>query len=173
LTASRADTLASFAAYTRALPDLAVPMRAELNPPPWELGHIGWFQEYRIARNSERSLGERADPDAPRRASGREGADALYNSSHVPRGTRWQLPLPDAATTCGDLSVQLDESLALLLHATAEDAGLYFFRLALLHEDMHHEPALYKAHGLGIAIDNPRWRAPPGFQCRSPGRALG
>ena len=43
LVASRADTLATFAAYERALPDLQVPLRDDLNPPLWELGHVGWF----------------------------------------------------------------------------------------------------------------------------------
>src|SRR5690606_15213069 len=38
LQASRADTLATFAACESALPDLRVPLRAELNPPLWELG---------------------------------------------------------------------------------------------------------------------------------------
>ncbi|HQR55627.1 MAG TPA: hypothetical protein PLW72_06525, partial [Burkholderiaceae bacterium] len=37
LTASRADTLATFALYERALPGCSVPLRAELNPPLWEL----------------------------------------------------------------------------------------------------------------------------------------
>lgn len=161
LTASRADTLATFEAYARALPDFAVPPRAEFNPPLWELGHIGWFQEYWIARNPERSLGERADPDATRRAPRRAGADALYNSSRVPHDSRWQLPLPDATATRDDLAAQFDESLVLLRQAGADDAGLYFFRLALLHEDMHHEAALYMAQGLGMAIDDPRWRARP------------
>jgi len=161
LDASRADTLATFAAYELALPDLAVPRSAEFNPPLWELGHIGWFQEYWIARNPECALGERADPDAQRRAPWRAGADTLYNSSRVPHGTRWQLPLPDAASTRDDLAVQLDATLTLLQEAGTDDAGLYFFRLALLHEDMHHEAALYMAHGLGIAIEDPRWRARP------------
>lgn len=75
--ASRADTLATFGAYRRALPGLQVPLRAELNPPLWELGHIGWFQEFWIASNLERALGERANPDVARRRPGRAGADAL------------------------------------------------------------------------------------------------
>jgi hypothetical protein len=161
LTASRAETLATFEAYARALPDLAVPKRAEFNPPLWELGHIGWFQEHWIARNPERSLGERADPDVARCVPLRAGADALYNSSQVPHDSRWHLPLPDATATRDDLAAQLDESLALLRQAGADDAGLYFFRLALLHEDMHHEAALYMAQGLGIAIEDPRWQARP------------
>ncbi len=159
LSASRADTLATFAACERALPGLQVPQRPELNPPLWELGHIGWFQEYWIARYPERTRGDRADPDAPRRRPQRAGADALYNSSQVAHDTRWQLPLPDADATRDDLARQLETSLALLAAAAGDDEALYFFRLALLHEDMHHEAALYMAHGLGVPIDDARWHA--------------
>ena len=161
LVASRADTLSTFAAYQRAWPDLRVPLRAELNPPLWELGHIGWFQEYWIARNPERTRGERADPEAPRPGPLRSGADALYNSSQVPHDTRWQLLLPGAGATQDDLASQLNSSLALLRQAGSTDAELYFFRLALLHEDMHHEAALYMARSLGIPIEDRRWRAQP------------
>jgi ergothioneine biosynthesis protein EgtB len=156
---ARADTLASFAAYERALPGLAVPLRAELNPPLWELGHIGWFQEFWISRNPERLSGDRANADASRTSARRVGADALYDSSRVPHDSRWQLPLPDAEATRDDLARQLDDTLDLLRQCGAADDALYFFRLALLHEDMHHEAALYMARGLGIAIDDARWRA--------------
>jgi len=159
LVASRADTLAIFAAYERAPCALQVPLRPELNPPLWELGHIGWFQEYWVARNRQRDAGVHADPDAARQPPHRAAADALYNSSLVPHDSRWQLELPDAAATREDLARQLDETLALLRRAQANDDALYFFRLALLHEDMHHEAALYMARGLGIAVDDARWRA--------------
>jgi gamma-glutamyl hercynylcysteine S-oxide synthase len=39
---------------------------AELNPPLWELGHIGWFQERWIARNLQRLRGSACDPHASR-----------------------------------------------------------------------------------------------------------
>lgn len=162
LAASRADTLATFAAYAAALPGLAVPLRAEINPPLWELGHIGWFQEFWVARNPERARGARANPATPRL---RPGADALYDSSHVPHDSRWQLPLPDATATHAMLAAQLDETLALLRAAGDGDGGgddaLYFFRLALLHEDMHHEAALYMARGLGVPIADARWQPKP------------
>ncbi|MBW8843860.1 MAG: ergothioneine biosynthesis protein EgtB [Burkholderiales bacterium] len=158
LAASRADTLATFAAYEWALPDLTVPLHADINPPLWELGHVGWFQEFWIARNPERGRGARANPEAPRL---RPGADAFYDSSHVPHDSRWQLPLPNAAATLDALAGQLQETLALLREAGGDDDALYFFRLALLHEDMHHEAALYMARGLGIAVADPRWQARP------------
>ena len=159
LQASRADTLATFALYEQALPALRVPLRPELNPPLWELGHIGWFQEYWIARNPALDVGARADPETPRRAPLRAEADALYNSSRVAHDSRWKLALPDAEATRGDLARQLEQNLALLQQAENTEDALYFFRLALLHEDMHHEAALYMARGLGIAIDDERWRA--------------
>lgn len=162
LRASRCDTLATFSSYEQALPDLTVPRQRELNPPLWELGHIGWFQEFWLARNPVRRQGAAADPDRPRQPALQTDADALYDSSQVPHDTRWTLPLPDAERTRAALARQLDGTLALLREGDGkddDDAALYFFRLALLHEDMHHEAALYMARALGIAIDDVRWQA--------------
>ena len=159
LQASRRDTLATFAVFEQALPGLRVPQRSDLNPPLWELGHIGWFQEYWLGRNPLRQQGHAADPNVPRHPPRRPDADALYDSSNVPHETRWALPLPDAAGTRAELHQQLADTLALLSEAGEDDDALYFFRLALLHEDMHHEAALYMAQALGIAIDDARWQA--------------
>lgn len=156
LQAARADTLRTFAAYQRALTDLQVLYRPDLNPPLWELGHIGWFQEWWLARNSQRHLGAAADPDARRLAGGRAQADALYNSSRVPHASRWSLPLPTPDATRDDLALQLSQTLALLQGACG-DAALYFFRLALLHEDMHHEAAVYMAQTLALDLEDARW----------------
>jgi len=161
LVASRRDTLSTFEVFEQRLESLAVPQRESLNPPVWELGHIGWFQEFWLARNPERHLGARADPEVPRLAGVRARCDELYNSSTVPHATRWTLPLPAAADTRADLEHQLGSTLALLRETGDGDAALYFFRLALLHEDMHHEAALYMAQSLGVPIDDPRWQATP------------
>jgi ergothioneine biosynthesis protein EgtB len=161
LEASRRDTLATFAVCERALDGLRVPVRAELNPPLWELGHIGWFQERWVARNPSLRAGHRADPGVARRVGLRADADRLYDSSHVAHDLRWSLPLPDARTTRAELALQLEVTLALLDRSEMSDDALYFFRLALLHEDMHHEAALYMAQGLGVAMDDPRWQARP------------
>ena len=161
LRASRADTLATFAAVERSAGGLRVPVRASINPPLWELGHLGWFQEFWVGRNPQRALGAAADPDAPRDPGARANADALYDSSRVAHATRWSLPLPDAAGTRADLARQLDRTVALLGDAGDDDAALYFFRLVLAHEDMHHEAALYTAQHLGIAIDDARWQPAP------------
>jgi len=167
LQAARADTLRTFAAYERALPGLQVPCRPDINPPLWELGHIGWFQEWWLARNPERARGPAADPEAARPDGVRAGADALYNSSRVAHPTRWTLALPSPAATRDDLARQLEQSIALLEGAQG-DAALYFHRLALLHEDMHHEAAVYMAQTLGFELDDERWLPRPLQQPRRP-----
>ena len=158
LQASRRDTLARFDDCRRALEDLQVPKWPTLNPPVWELGHIGWFQEFWVARNPQRGRGVRADPFAARARGVRKDADALYDSSLVPHAARWSLPLPDAAATRVDLARQLAATLDLLRETPHEDDALYFYRLALLHEDMHHEAALYMAQALALPIDQARWQ---------------
>ena len=160
LQASRADTLATFAAFERAgrIASHAVPYHQTINPPLWELGHLGWFQDFWVTRNPDRARGATADPDAPRLAGVRVDEDALYDSSRVAHATRASLPLPDAAGTRDDLARRLDRTLA-ALDGTDDDTSLYFHRLVLAHEDMHHEAALYTARHLGIALDgDPRWR---------------
>ena len=159
LEASREDTLATFTVVERSLEHLTIPQRETLNPSLWELGHVGWFQEFWITRNVQRCAGAAADPAAPRLIGVRAQADALYDSSQVPHATRWSLPLPDAAATRGDLASQIEGKLERLRDAGGDDASLYFFRLALLHEDMHHEAALYMAQSLGVAINDARWQA--------------
>ena len=168
LSASRRDTLATFAVFEQGLPGLAVPQLAELNPPLWELGHIGWFADHWLARNPVRGQGAAADPDLPRSPARRADADALYDSSHVPHESRWTLPLPTPDATRADLAQQLADTLALLDSLGSRNASnasnasaLYFFRLALLHEDMHHEAALYTAQHLGLPVTDPRWQAAP------------
>jgi iron(II)-dependent oxidoreductase len=151
--ASRARTLALIDAYAAALGDgLAVPYSTQLNPPLWELGHIGWFQEYWLTRNPQSALGHQADPTCPRTESLLPQADALYNSSRVTHTSRWQLPLPDLAATKRYLGDTLASTLALLANSPNDDVALYFYRLALFHEDMHSEAAVYMAQALGLAL---------------------
>ncbi len=159
LCASRADTLATFDVYAQALGEaLQVPVDPSLNPPLWELGHIGWFQAWWTLRNPQRLRGHLADPAAPRMP---QPADALYDSSRVPHTTRWALPLPDARTLQAEMAEQLQACLAQLSDGRETPEALYFHRLALLHEDMHHEAALYMAQALGLPVADPRWQPQP------------
>jgi iron(II)-dependent oxidoreductase len=155
LLVARARTLRLFAAYEAALgTELRVPCAPELNLPLWELGHVGWFADWWIARNPQRHLGTQADPDVPRTQPHQpeRGArsDSLYNSSTVAHDRRWQLALPGADATRAQLEASLADTLALLQTAEDSDQGLYFHRLALFHEDMHAEAAVYMAQALGF-----------------------
>jgi iron(II)-dependent oxidoreductase len=76
LQATRQRTLGLLSAWQQARPDLRVPQRPTLNPPLWELGHVGWFQEWWMGRNTERGRGHRANPDTARPASHLPEADA-------------------------------------------------------------------------------------------------
>jgi ergothioneine biosynthesis protein EgtB len=154
LTASRDAMLELFAAYRAALGDeLRVPQRDELNPPLWELGHIGWFEEFWCARNPERARGLAAVPETPRPPPLLAGADELYDSSRVAHATRWQLPLPDAQATLAYLAAVREQTLALL--DRIPDDELYFVQLAILHEDMHREAWDYMAQTLALPLERP------------------
>lgn len=153
LQSARRRTLALVDAYVDRLgPELVVPYATVLNPPRWELGHVGWFQDYWIARNRQRALGVRCAPGHERPAGRLPGADACYDSSHVAHASRWLLPLPDLGATRDYLAAGLEETLALLASAPPTADDLYFYRLVLLHEDMHAEAATYMAQTLDIPL---------------------
>jgi len=149
---TRQRTLGMIDAWARARPDLAVPCEPELNRPLWELGHIGWFQEWWIGRNGQRDRGVDCDPLHPRKPSRLPGADSLYDSSAVPHARRWDLHLPDLAQTKRYLEEVLAESLGGLSEAHGDDRALYFWRLVLYHEQMHNEAMAYMAQSQGIAL---------------------
>jgi hypothetical protein len=147
---SRARTLALLDAYAAALGEaLTIPCSPQLNPPRWEAGHIGWFQDYWIARNRQRAMGIACDPDHQRPAGRLAQADALYNSRKVAHETRWQLDLPDLAATRAYLAEGLAETLTLLAATPETDADLYFFRLVLFRplRAARREPGDKPTHG--------------------------
>lgn len=152
---SRARTLALLDTQAAALGEtLPVPYSPQLNPPLWEAGHVGWFQDWWIARNRQRDRGPDCEPDHARPPGRLAGADALYDSSRVAHSRRWHLPLPDLAATRAYLAAGLEETLALLAQSPETDAALYFYRLALFHEDMHGEAGIYMAQALDIPLPN-------------------
>ena len=130
-------------------PRAKLPLHVEWNLPEWEAGHIAWFQEYWIARNPDRSAGLQVNPDTPRLASLIANSDALYHSSEIAHDPRWSLPFPEPEELKYYLDQGLEGTLTLLREVSACDdssqlkAALYFFRLALYHEDMHAEAASY------------------------------
>ena len=126
---------------------------AELDPPLWTFGHIGWFQERWIARNVQRSRGENADPQAPRLASILASADAWYDRDVVARGERALVAVegPELQSTRQFLVDTLETTLELLDGTNDEgDEALYFHRLALFHEEMQLETLAVAAQSLGF-----------------------
>ena len=136
--------------------ELAPGVAAQLDPPLWTLGRIGWFQEYWIGRNVQRARGAGAEPHGPRLASILPGADALYDPATVARPTRRGLVangLPDLQATRQYLVESLETTLDLLDGVREEDdAALYFHRLALFHEEMRLEDFAVLAQTLGVAV---------------------
>jgi iron(II)-dependent oxidoreductase len=116
------------------------PKLAIVNPPLWEIGHVGWFQEHWCLR--WREDGTRAD-------SILAGADALYDSSNVAHDTRWDLPLPSLRQTRSYLSEVLQRVLERAAREPENERLRYFVRLSTLHEDMHAEAMHYTHQTLG------------------------
>ena len=151
LAEGRAQLLAMFAGL-EAAGGLRFDIDPVLNLPLWELGHIGWFEEWWLARNRDRAHGIGFDAALPRARSLLEGSDAFYDSANVPHSSRWNLALPDAERTCAYLESVRAETLALLRRSDASDDALYFFRLVLFHEDMHREAWWMMAQRLGLDL---------------------
>ena len=151
---ARNHTLHLFSQYQKVLEtvNFVVPQLATINPPLWELGHVGWFQEWWIGRNMQRALGTRCAPVHTRLASIELNADAWWDSAQVPHATRWALELPDVSYCRAYLLDTLESTLELLEKAGDEDDALYFYRLCLFHEDMHGEALVMTAQTLGLPL---------------------
>ncbi len=120
------------------------PRLAIVNPPLWEIGHVGWFQEYWCLRYR---------PDGSAGDSILEGADKLYDSAKVHHDTRWDLPLPDLKATRAYLANVLEKVRARALREPESEHLRYFLRLATFHEDMHAEAFTYTRHTLNYGFD--------------------
>ncbi len=129
---------------------MPVPRLDEINPPLWEIGHVGWFQEVWTGRNLQRQRGVACDPTHARLASILPHADRWYDSGRVAHATRWDLDLPDLDTTRQYLVDTLEATLDLLHGSREDDRSLYFYRLALFHEEMHIEALAMLSQTLGF-----------------------
>lgn len=130
--------------YVRCLPQdqWLGPYLNIVNPPLWEIGHLGWFHEHWCLRYC--ADGSVAPPM-------HDGADALYNSAIVPHATRWQLDLPSPQQTLRYLQEVQSAILARLDREGVSEHLRYFIPLAVFHEDMHNEAFHYTLQTLGYA----------------------
>ena len=109
-----------------------------VNPPIWELGHVGFFHDY-FALRKLHGLNHYQHPNA----------DRLYDSSTIEHDMRWALPFPDMQATLGYLQTVRDAMVERLPTGQADPATSYVYQLTTLHEDMHAEAFTYTRQTLG------------------------
>src|SRR5262245_27949034 len=97
------------------------PRLETVNPPLWEIGHLGWFCEKWVLRRPGDRPSLRAD------------ADRLYDSSAVAHALRWDLPLPTLADTLSYLSRVQQRILDVIDRGPTPDE-VYFILLSIFHE---------------------------------------
>jgi iron(II)-dependent oxidoreductase len=119
-----------------------------VEPPIWEMGHVGWFQEYWLLRRLDG-----AEPLLP-------GADAIYDAFNVSYKLRWQHAFPSRARTHAYITEVLRRSLGRLERDEPTADDVYFSTLAALHEDMHAENLTLVLHTLGYEQPKPSMTDP-------------
>jgi gamma-glutamyl hercynylcysteine S-oxide synthase len=114
-----------------------------INPLLWEIGHVGYFQEFWCLRQF-RGL----DPVL-------KGSDQLYDSARVAHDVRWDLPLPGYSETLAHMKQVLHRVLEMNQSETEQTLDgygqNYFLTLALFHEQMHAEAIAYTRQTLGYS----------------------
>ncbi len=98
-----------------------------IEPPIWEVGHVGWFQEYWILR---RLAGARPLL---------ENGDSIYDSFNVSYKLRWDHDFLTRDQTLDYLQNVLDQSIERLERGEVNDEEKYFYWLVSQHEYMHSE----------------------------------
>jgi ergothioneine biosynthesis protein EgtB len=133
------------------------------DPPAWTAAQAGWFQDAWIGRNTRRLRGPACDAQPTRLAPAAAWADAAFDPTRSTRAQRWTAPEPDSEDLRAWLADTLEVTLELLDAAPETDEGLYFHRLALLHEDRLAETlaALAQAADLPTEAQKPLWPAVP------------
>ena len=98
-----------------------------IEPPIWEMGHVGWFQEFWIRRHLD------GQPTLL------PGSDGIYDAFNVAYTRRWDHRYPSRARTLHYISEILERAVGRLDSREPTPAEVYFYTLAALHEDMHAE----------------------------------
>lgn len=108
-----------------------------VEPPIWELGHVGWFQDRWILQNIDKQAPVSQD------------SDNLYDSFNIPNAERWDLYFPNFKKTKDYISQVLDKIIQRLDSHDPSEEEAYFYTLALNHEDMHSETMTHIRQTLG------------------------
>ncbi len=131
---------------------LVGPSMRIVEPPIWELGHVGWFQERWILRHldDDESISTKADQ--------------LYDSFNIPNTVRWDLLFPPRSYTLEYINTVLERVLERLKTKPLDEQATYFYRLAIYHEDMHTETLHHIRQTLRYPRPQLRNVQPPGLQ---------
>lgn len=121
----------------------------------WLAGQAGWFQEWWIARHVQRQFGRHAEATAVRLASVLAQADAWWRDAVVTGARASAAGGPTLADVKNYLLATLETTLELLEKAGEDDQALYFFRLALVHEDQRNEELLVLGQQIGVNFLKP------------------
>lgn len=104
-----------------------------VNPPLWELGHVGFFHDY-FALRAFYGLPEFRLPNA----------EQLFDSASIAHADRWSLALVSRAEILEYLERVQQAMLERLPSGGMASAGQsYVYQLTTLHEDMHGEAFMY------------------------------
>jgi ergothioneine biosynthesis protein EgtB len=133
---------------------LTVPRLETVNPPHWEVGHVGWFQERWCLREPPRA-------GMPLARSRLPDADRWFDSAVIAHDDRWDAGLPPLPRLRAWMDEGLQRTLGRLRELPDGDAGLYFPRLALFHEQFHLEAFAWTWQTLGLPRPAGMWTAPP------------
>jgi len=131
--------------------------------PRWLAGHIGWMAEAWLGRNTQRARGSACAFEPTRLASIEPHADRWWNPEQMDLDAADAAP--DLATTKNYLLCTLESTLELLEKTPDTDDALYFYRLALFHEDLRGEQLIALAQMHGVPLQLP---LPPAQQARAP-----
>jgi iron(II)-dependent oxidoreductase len=113
------------------------PQLATVNPLIWEIGHLAWFQERFVLRQTCQE-----EPILP-------FADAIWDSGTIPHDTRWRLQLPtrqETLTYMGEVANRVADRAAA---RTGTDVVRHFALYTVAHHDMHTEAITYTRQALG------------------------
>ncbi len=108
------------------------PKLSIVNPPQWEIGHVGFFYDHFVLRQ----LYGLPDYQIPY-------AKALYDSMGVTHDERWVLGLPSMQETLAYMRTVRDTMVSQLPEGLTDSATSYVWQLATFHEDMHGEAFAY------------------------------
>jgi iron(II)-dependent oxidoreductase len=128
-----------------------------LEPPIWEAGHVGWFQEYWILRQLDQ-----AEPLLTH-------SDTIYDAFNVSYRDRWSHDFPTREQTLDYLQQVLERCIGRLSGREPDTRERYFYWLVTQHEYMHTESLCMIRQTLGYA--RPKFEAletaiDPAFQRR-------